>query len=123
MAVYLVAGVAFCDLLSYLLHARDRSLAPSLALQLLVPAPLVAGLGLLLGPWSGIPWVHSVFLGFLIPALVAVGCFTIDHLEEDLGIERSRLKPGRGELLNSLKSFLYAAPVTFHYLRYFLEAF
>lgn len=123
MSVFLVGSVALCDLLAYLLRARDRSLLASLLLQALVPAPAVAGLGLLLGPWSGIPWGHALALGLLIPALVAMGCFTIDHLEEDLGIERARLRPGRGEILNSLKSFLYAAPVVFHYLRYFLEAF
>jgi phosphatidate cytidylyltransferase len=122
-AAFLVGGVALCDLSAYLFRARDRTPLRSLLLQVLAPAPVVAGLGLALGPWSGVPWVHSVALGILIPALVTTGCFTIDHLEEDLGIERSRLRPGRGEILNSLKSFLYTAPVVFHYLRYFLEAF
>lgn len=123
MAVFLVAAVSLCDLAALLLRARDRPPLRSLLLQVLAPAPAVAALGLAVGPWSGIPWVHSLALGLLIPALVAIGCYTIDHLEEDLGIERSRLRPGRGEILNSLKSFLYAAPVVFHYLRYFLEAF
>jgi phosphatidate cytidylyltransferase len=123
MAFYLVAGVSVCDLLAWVLHARDRGPLASALLQVLVPAPLLVGLGLLLGPWTGIPWVHSVALGVLIPMLVAIGCFTIDHLEEDLGIERTRLRPGRGEILNSLKSFLYAGPVVFHYLRYVLETF
>ncbi|HZD05749.1 MAG TPA: hypothetical protein VE173_12555, partial [Longimicrobiales bacterium] len=115
--------VSACDLLAWLLHARDRGPLAGALLQVLVPAPVVVGLGLLLGPWSGLPWLHAVVLGVLLPALVAVGCFTIDHLEEDLGIERTRLRPGRGEILNSLKSLLYAAPVVFHYLRYYLEAF
>jgi predicted CDP-diglyceride synthetase/phosphatidate cytidylyltransferase len=64
-----------------------------------------------------------VILGFLIPALVAIGSFTMDCLEADMGIERSRLSAGRGAVLNSMKSYLYAAPVVFHYLRYFLDAF
>ncbi len=123
MALFLVGSVAICDLSSYLLRARDRGLAGSLLLQLLAPGPLVVALGLALESWSGIPWRHSVALGFLIPVLVAIGCFTIDHLKEDLGIEPGRLKPGRGEILNVLKSYLYAAPVVFHYLRYVLDAF
>lgn len=123
LAFYLVAAVSACDLLAWLLHARDREPVASALLQVLVPAPLVVGLGLLLGPWSGLPWLHALVLGVLVPGLVAVGCFTIDHLEEDLGIERQRLRPGRGEVLDSLKSFLYTAPVVFHYLRYYLEAF
>jgi predicted CDP-diglyceride synthetase/phosphatidate cytidylyltransferase len=54
---------------------------------------------------------------------VAIGCHTIDYLEADLGIEREELRPGRGQILNSLKSFVYAGPVAFHYLRYTLDVF
>jgi len=64
-----------------------------------------------------------VILRLLIPALVAIGSFTMDCLEADMGIDRSRLSAGRGAVLNSMKSYLYAAPVVFHYLRYFLDAF
>ncbi len=62
-------------------------------------------------------------MAVLIPLLVTIGCHTIDHLEADLGIRRGSLSPGRGQVINSLKSFLYVAPVVFHYLRYFLDAF
>lgn len=121
MAVFLVASVSVCDLLTYVLRARSRSALPSLLLQIAVPAPVLAALGLALAPWTTIPWHHNVVLAILIPALVAIGCFTIDRMEADLGIDRDRLAPGRGEILNSLKSLLYVAPIGFHYLRYFLE--
>jgi phosphatidate cytidylyltransferase len=67
--------------------------------------------------------VHSLILGFVIPTLVAMGAFTMDCLETDMGIDRECLKAGRGAVLNSMKSFLFTAPVVFHYLRYYLEAF
>jgi predicted CDP-diglyceride synthetase/phosphatidate cytidylyltransferase len=123
MAVFLVGSVAICDLCFFLLRLRTRSGFRSVALQTFVPWPVLVALGYAIRPLTGIPLHHAVVLGFLIPSLVAIGAFTIDHLEEDLGIDRSRLAPGRGEVLNSLKSFLYSAPIVFHYLRYFSDAF
>jgi len=123
MAVYLVSGVAICDLLAVVLKSRDKTFLRATLIQVLIPGPLLAALGFALAPWSGIPVVHSLILGFMIPALVAMGAFTMDCLETDMGIDRTCLKAGRGAVLNSMKSFLYTAPVVFHYLRYYLEAF
>jgi predicted CDP-diglyceride synthetase/phosphatidate cytidylyltransferase len=123
MAIFVVTAVAVCDLLAWAFRARDREGIESVAYQLLAPAPVILFLAWLLTPRTTIPPVHSMVLAALIPALVAVGCHTMDHLEADLGIERSRLQPGRGQVINSLKSYLYVAPVAFHYLRYFLEEF
>ena len=123
MAIFLVSAVAICDLSAFVFGSRDKPPLRGSLLQVLLPAPIIALLGFALVPWSGIPVAHSVILGLLIPALVAVGSFTMDCLEVDLGIDRSRLSPGRGAVLNSMKSYLYSAPVVFHYLRYFLDAF
>lgn len=123
MAIFLVSGVAICDLSALVFGSRDKPPLQGILLQVLLPAPVIALLGFALVPWSGIPVAHSVILGLLIPGLVAVGSFTMDCLEVDLGIDRSRLSPGRGAVLNSMKSYLYTAPVVFHYLRYFLDAF
>jgi phosphatidate cytidylyltransferase len=123
MAIFLVSGVAICDLSAFLLGSRDKPPLQGTLLQVLVPGPILAILGFALVPWSGIPATHSVILGFLIPVLVAIGSFTMDCLEADMGIDRDRLSPGRGAVLNSMKSYLYAAPVVFHYLRYSLDAF
>jgi predicted CDP-diglyceride synthetase/phosphatidate cytidylyltransferase len=67
--------------------------------------------------------VHSLLLAFLIPVLVAIGAHTVTHLETDLGIDRSCMPAGGGRIVNSIKSLLYTAPVSFHYLRYVLEDF
>ena len=123
MAIFVVSAVTVCDTLAWVFKARDRARLHSIAYQLLLPAPVILILAWALTPWTGIPPIHSVVLAVLIPSLVAIGCHTMDHLEADLGIERSRLHPGRGQVINTLKSYLYVAPVAFHYLRYFLEAF
>jgi len=123
MAIFLVSGVAICDLLAVLSKSRDKPPLQACLQQVLIPGPLVAILGFALVPWSGIPVAHSMILGFLIPALVAISSFTMDCLEADMGIDRNRLSAGRGAVLNSMKSYLYTAPVVFHYLRFFLDAF
>jgi phosphatidate cytidylyltransferase len=122
-AAYVVLAVALCDLMAYVLRARDRPPLHAALLQLLAPAPLTVALALLLMPLTGVPAPQSVAVALLIPPLVAMGCHTIDHLEADLGIDRARLSPGRGQLLNTLKSFVYAAPVAFHYLRWATDLF
>jgi len=122
MAVFLVTAVVVCDLFAYVLKSRERAALPGIALQILIPAPVTIILALALAPWTGIPLRHLMILALLIPFLVAIGCHTITHLETDLGIDRSRIPSGHGRILNSLKSFLYAAPVAFHYLRYNLDA-
>jgi len=122
-AILVVVAVAVCDLFAWLLKSRDRRPLPSVAYQLLAPAPVIAVLALAVGPWTGLPVVHSLVLAVVIPALVAIGCHTIDHLETDLGIDRRSLQPGRGQVINTVKSFVYVGPVVFHYLRYFLDAY
>jgi len=84
-------------------------------------APVTLALALLLAPWTTIPRAHSIALALLIPALVMMGTFTIRALERDLGIASDRPGPGRGRELDSLRPYLFAAPVAFHYLRWFLK--
>jgi phosphatidate cytidylyltransferase len=84
---------------------------------------LAASLGLALGmrPWTTMSTGIAVFLGFLIPLLVLMGNHTVDVLERDLGISSSDLEPGRGQVLDSMKSFLFAAPIVFHFLRWSMD--
>lgn len=122
-AIFLVLAVAVCDLSAWVLKARDCGPLRSVLYQILAPAPIIALLALAVRPWTGIPLVHSLVLAVGIPALVTIGCYTIDHVEADLGIDRRSLQPGRGLVINTMKSFLYVGPVVFHYLRYFLDAY
>ena len=68
-----------------------------------------------------VPTGPAIFLSFLVPVLVQMGDFTIDVLERDLGISAEDLEPGRGHVLDSLKSFLFTAPIFFHYLRWIMK--
>ena len=88
--------------------------------QVLFPLPATIGLTVLLSPWTTIPLGHSLALGALIPVLVLMGRRTGDYIEADLGVESEALAPGRGQIIDNLKSLLFAAPLVFHYIRYFL---
>jgi phosphatidate cytidylyltransferase len=118
-AILLVVAVLICDLVASSKPGSDRPGLIRTSLRHLAAVPLTVILAWLLSRWTGIPVVHSVVLGFLIPALVAIGRYTIACIESDLHIQCDTAIPGKGRILDSLQSFLYAAPVTFHYLRYF----
>jgi phosphatidate cytidylyltransferase len=82
---------------------------------------LSAGLALLLRPWTGMTSFVALFFGCLVPVLVHMGNYTVAVLERDLGISAADLEPGRGRVLDSLQSYLFAAPIVFHVLRYFMK--
>ena len=123
MAFYLVTAVGLCDLFAYITGSRDRTGLSGFALQMLAPAVVTVFVAVILMPWTRLALVHTIALGLAIPILVAAGAFTITHIEADLRIDRDRLPPGRGRILNSLKSFFFTGPVVFHYLRHFLDEF
>lgn len=118
-AIMLILNVSICDLIAFLLEKSKKLPWRGVIAKYLISAPVTVILTLALSGWTGIPWLHSVALGLLIPALVAIGRRTLTYIESDLGIGTGRLLPGKGRVLDSLRSFLYAAPVVFHYIRYF----
>jgi len=119
MAVMLILNVAVCDSISILMRKRIKPPRHWVLPQYFMSAPVIVILTLVLSEWTRIPRLHCIFLGILIPALVAIGRHTIRYIEKDIGIRRDELVPGKGQVLDSLRSFLYAAPVVFHYIRYF----
>jgi predicted CDP-diglyceride synthetase/phosphatidate cytidylyltransferase len=88
-----------------------------LPLQLAAAVPFCIGLA----SWTAIPAGHAAILGILIPVSVCLCRYTLKELEQDLGIRADRLQPGRGRTIEGLKSYLYTAPIVFHYLRWFLK--
>jgi len=118
-AIMLILNVAICDLIAILMRKGKNHRWSSVLIQYSVSAPMTIILTLGLSYWTGIPWFHCVFLGILIPLLVAIGRHTIRYIEKDIGISRDQLLPGKGQVIDNLRSFLYAAPVIFHYLRFF----
>ena len=76
---------------------------------------------LLSAEWSGIPYVHSLALGFILPLIAYMGHLTLNEFEKDLGVRTDKLQPGRGKYLDATKLYLFTAPVVFHYLRWVLK--
>jgi phosphatidate cytidylyltransferase len=120
MAIFVLANVAVCDLVAYLLGKRERSPRKGNMIHYITSMPATVLIAIAFTGWTEIPWGHAIILGMLIPILVAVGRYTIVYIESDLGIVRDHLVPGRGRIINSSASSLYAAPIVFHYIRYYL---
>lgn len=120
MAVMLILNVALCDFITTYWKRTTFSDWKTCASQYLAFLPLTLLLTLMLSQWTGIPLMHSFGLGALIPLLVQMGHRTGAYVEGDLGIQKNELLPGRGQIMDQLKSLLFAAPVVFHYVRYFL---
>ncbi|HEB84835.1 MAG TPA: hypothetical protein ENI92_07530 [Bacteroidetes bacterium] len=121
MPVMLILIVAVSDAVSMVLRRQRRTTAGTVLSIYLLSLPLTVGIALLLAPWTGIPWVHSLILGAMIPLLAMMGRFTGLYIKRDLVAEDDPLLPGKGQVLDNLRSFFYAAPVAFHYIRYFLK--
>jgi len=122
LGMLLVAGVALCDLVDRRYHPEGGRLGVALR-KYLVAMPLPLAISALLGSLAGVPATHRIALGFLMPALVLMGNFTLAAIEDDLGIADGDMGPGKGRLFCGLKSYLFTAPVVFHYLRYATELF
>jgi phosphatidate cytidylyltransferase len=121
MAALLILNVMVCDLANFVARHRLERAAVRTVVCWLAPVPLVLVLSLALSPWTEIPPVHSAILALMTPVLVQMGHHVGRFVETDLGIQEDLLVPGRGQILDNLQSLFYAAPVTFHYIRYFLK--
>ncbi|MFC1556141.1 hypothetical protein ACFL67_03570 [candidate division KSB1 bacterium] len=120
MAAVLIMNIVICDLISLFAAKRRFSRIGMLLFRMLFPIHATIGITILFSQLCGLSMIHAVVIGALIPAIVYIGNFTIDYLEQDLGIMKENLKPGRGLMMGHVKSFLYAAPIIFHYYRYFI---
>ncbi len=116
----LILLVALCDAVSVLMRRGRRVTFGLLVLIYVIPLPITIGLALALMPWTGIPLHHSIILACLIPMLTMIGRLTGRYIKLDLVGADDPFIPAQGQVLDNLRSFFYAAPVTFHYLRYFL---
>jgi phosphatidate cytidylyltransferase len=115
MTLLMVVAVAIAD------GVYTSLKSPSLTLRMLLRVAIIGPLYVGLTQWTGIPLAHSAMLGILIPISVCLGRFTLHAVEQDLGIRADRLQPGRGRTIEGLKSYLFTAPIVFHYLRWFLK--
>jgi phosphatidate cytidylyltransferase len=115
LVLLLLLTVTGCNL-AMALTTRRNPLAGFL-LSCVISLALTVGLS----SWTLVPTGAAVFLGFLVPVLVHMGNHTVGVLERDLGISAADLEPGRGRVLDSLKSILFTAPIFFHFLRWVMK--
>ncbi len=115
LAVSMLAMVFAADLLYGIYRGWMRALRFGLM-------PIACGLiATGLATWADLPIKHGVVLALLVPLAVSIGHFTLGRMEQDMGIRTARLQPGRGRLICSLSSYLFLAPLVFHYFRWFLR--
>jgi len=115
IAMLMVVTVAVADLIHRSLHNKP------MALRVLLQVVAACFLCLSAAAWASLPLIHCAALGVIIPISVCLGRFTLKQIEQDLGIRADRLQPGRGRTIEALKSYLFTAPIVFHYLRWFLK--
>lgn len=115
MAMLMIIAIAIVDVI--LKYLKSKHFYLQLSVQMIFVCPLY----MILSKWSGIPLMHCIVLGIIIPIITCIGQFTLKNFEEDLGIRADRLQPGRGKLIETIKLYLYTSPVVFHYLRWFLK--
>jgi predicted CDP-diglyceride synthetase/phosphatidate cytidylyltransferase len=120
MAAMLILNIMIFDILAFLIEKKSMEQWPGIVLKYFFSIPFTVVLNVLLSDWTEIPLTHSVYLGLIIPAVILIGNHTIIYFETDLGIVRENTKPGRGLIIDNVKSVLYASPVVLHYIRYFL---
>jgi phosphatidate cytidylyltransferase len=120
MTAMLILNIAICDITSLFINNRIVIMWKKLIVKYFIPVPLNVTLTLILSEWTGIPFIHSFTLGLMIPALVIIGNHTISYFESDLGIVKTNLRPGRGLIIDNIKSILFTAPIVLHYIRYFI---
>ena len=116
----LILNVVLCDGIIAWLHSGILPGIKKCILHFACTTPLAMALNVALSPWTEIPLWHAITLGALIPMLVLMGRRVGEYVEADLGISKDALFPGRGQILDDLKSLLFTAPIVFHYIRYFL---
>jgi phosphatidate cytidylyltransferase len=119
-AVFLVGAVAASDLVARVVALRESGPWLRGAVRAVSALPLTIGLAILLANWARFPLAHALALGALVPVLVAFAHPPLRLIEIDLGIEDRDLHPGKGQILDGIKSYAYAAPIVFHYCRYYL---
>jgi len=115
LVLLLLLGVVGCNVAGAIFAGKGR--IPGFLISCLITLALSLGLC----TWTLVPTGPAVFLGFLIPVLVHMGNYTVGVLEVDLGISSADLEPGRGRVLDSLKPYLFTAPIVFHYLRWTMK--
>ncbi len=120
-AALLLGSVALAEAVETIIHGRRGMTVRSAATFLAIAIPLTVVLAFALSGYTQFPIGHVIGIGVLIPVLVLAGNYTVTAVERDLGVAPDALAPGRGQVIHGTRAFLFAAPIVFHYIRYFFE--
>jgi len=118
-AAMLIISVAICDMIDFYFSRKGLPPWRRAVVLYVTSVPVTILLIWVLSGWAGITGIHIPILGGLIPLLVIMGHHTIAYIQEDFKIIVEDPRPGRGQNISNIRSFLYSAPVVFHYIRYF----
>jgi phosphatidate cytidylyltransferase len=90
------------------------------ALGVALALAIDAGIGWWLGPLADVPRWQALVAGVIVALAVTAGALVADALAQDLELGAASSRFGRGAFLDRAIPALYAAPVCYHYFRYFL---
>jgi phosphatidate cytidylyltransferase len=120
-ATLFIGGVALANAVEALVIG-DRPITVRRGVGMLaIAVPITMAGAVAVQPYTEFALGHSLGIGALIPTLVLAGSYTVTAIERDLGIAPDALAPGRGQVIHGTRAYLFAAPIVFHYIRYFLE--
>ncbi len=121
MAAMLLINVVIFDMLAIIIESKAGGKWKSTVLSYITSVPVIIAVTLSVSGWCLLPVFHAVILGLVIPAVIIIGNYTIRYIESDLGIMSENLMPGKGVIIDSIKSLLYVSPVVLHYYLYFIR--
>jgi phosphatidate cytidylyltransferase len=90
------------------------------AIGVAVALLVCSGIGWWLGPLAMVTRFQGLTAGALVALAVTAGALVADAVAQDLGLAAASSRFGRGAFLDRAIPALYAAPVCYHYFRYFL---
>ena len=80
----------------------------------------IAGVGIM-GWVSGLPLVHTLFLGFLVGLAAPLGDLAESALKRFSGVKDSgNVLPGHGGVLDRFDAIMFTVPVVYYYIRAFV---
>lgn len=78
--------------------------------------------GVVLAHWIHMPWQHAVVLALICGVFGQIGDLAESALKRDLGVKDfGHWIPGHGGVLDRVDSLLFAAPMAYYYIIYFLK--
>lgn len=121
MPVILIISMGVSDNIVKWVFKGKRFNVKSVLISYVITLPLTVGINLLFADWAEIPILHACVLGVVLPILAMMGRYAGHFVRKDLTGDDDPAFSGRGQVLDNLRSYFYAAPVMFHYIRYFLK--